>query len=504
MSEEERTKPMERPGAFPDGFLWGGAISAAQCEGAWDESGRGPTKLDMTTAGGGGRHREITYRMPDGATGAVPPMLSLPQGAQGCVLPGYRYPSHDAIDFYHRYRDDIALFAEMGFKVLRLSVSWSRIFPRGDEGEPNRAGIAFYHDVFRELRRQGIEPLVTMWHFDTPLYLEEHYGGWANRALVGFFERYARVLFEEFRDEVRYWLTFNEVNTQLVPRMFVPDLSRERVVEMYQSLHHQLVASARAVELARELAPGAKVGCMLAGMVTYPLTCDPADVLCNRNRWQEYFWYCGDAMVRGAYPACARRIWRELGIELAWEEGDEKLLARGTVDFVGFSYYSSNCATTHEEGATSSAGNMAVGSKNPYLSYSAWGWSMDPAGLRYLLGQLYERYQVPLMVVENGLGAADTPVEEGKAVRIHDDYRISYLAAHIEAMRDAIADGVELLGYTPWGCIDLISASTGEMSKRYGFIYVDLDDEGKGTLIRHRKDSFYWYQRVIETNGAVV
>ena len=485
--------------AFPDSFLWGGATAANQCEGAWNVDGRGPAETDMTTGGTVNTPRMHTYVMPDGTTGAVPQWEPLPEGAKLAVLDGYLYPNHDAIDFYHHYKEDIALFAEMGFKQYRMSISWSRIFPKGIEDEPNQAGLDFYRNVFLELQKYGIEPLVTMWHFDTPLYLEEELGGWKNRDILPLWDKYARTILTEYKGLVKNWLTFNEINNTVQFLGMMGPADDQSFQDAYQHLHHQFLASAHAVRMAHEIDPAYKVGCMICGITHYPLTCDPDDMALTQRMWEKGIFYCGDVQCKGKYPVFAQRLWNEHNVTVAMEPGDAEDLATGTVDFYTFSYYMSNCDTTHKD-ADTTGGNMVMGAKNPYLTYSDWGWALDPKGLRYYLELAYDRYEKPLMVVENGLGAFDTVEEDGS---IHDPYRIDYLRAHIEEMDKSInIDGVDLIGYTTWGCIDLVSAGTGEMRKRYGFIYVDRDDEGNGTFARSRKDSFYWYKKVIESNGT--
>ncbi|MEG0958584.1 MAG: family 1 glycosylhydrolase, partial [Erysipelotrichaceae bacterium] len=404
----------------------------------------------------------------------------------------------EAIDFYHHYKEDIKLFAEMGFKVFRMSIAWSRIFPKGDEEEPNEKGLEFYRNVFLELKKYNIEPLVTILHFDTPLYLEEQYGGWANRKLIDFYDRFSETLFKEYKGLVKYWLTFNEINMPLMSFDFMPtNKSNELYQNAYQTLHNQFVASARAVKRAHEIDSENMVGCMVCSFGNYSLTCDPKDVLKNQQINQQKMYYCGDVMVRGYYPSYAYRDWLQHDVKLDITKQDIEDLKNGKVDMYTFSYYSSSCVSSKNV-EMDGKGNLTRGAKNPYIQYSDWGWGMDPDGLRIVLNELYDRYQIPLMIVENGLGAEDRMEEDGS---IHDDYRINYMREHIKQMKNAMEDGVDLLGYTPWGCIDLISASTGEMKKRYGFIYVDRDNEGKGTLKRFKKDSFSWYKKVIESNG---
>jgi len=471
---------------MPEGFLWGGATAANQCEGAYSEDGRGLSSVDVVPFG------------PDRGPVARGELKMLACDSR------HVYPSHRAIDLYHHYKEDIALFAEMGFKCYRMSVAWTRIFPHGDDAEPNAAGIAFYRSVFEECRKYGIEPLVTICHFDTPIALIQKYGGWKDRRMVDAFVRYCRVLFEAYGSLVRYWLTFNEINMLLhMPFMgagivFEPGEDREQV--KYQAAHHELLASARAVRLAHQMMPGSMVGCMLAAGQFYPYTCAPQDVYLAMERDRDNYFFI-DVQANGEYPLWARKRMERAGIALQTEPEDAQTLREGTVDFVSFSYYSSRCASADPEIAARHArGNAVVSSVvNPYLKASEWGWQIDPLGLRLTLNVLYDRYRKPLFIVENGMGATDTVEADGS---IHDPYRIDYMREHIRAMRDAVnLDGVPLLGYTCWGPIDIVSASTGEMKKRYGMIYVDLDNDGAGTMARSRKDSFYWYQKVIATNG---
>lgn len=390
----------------------------------------------------------------------------------------------------------------MGFKVYRMSISWSRIFPRGDEEQPNEEGLAFYDQVFDELAKYGIEPLVTLSHYENPLYLTTQYGGWKNRKLVDFFVHYAKTVMERYKGKVRRWLTFNEINMLSVPfgtfiaGGMLPETTTEQ--DRWQAMHHQLVASAQAVRLGHQIDPDNRLGCMIAYMCVYPRTCAPEDQLTQLSMDRLHNLLAGDVHVRGAYPSYARRLLAEKGVTLNITPQDEVDLREGTVDFYTFSYYDSRCVGTKQEGDPSTGNGALGGIRNPYLPVTEWGWQIDPQGLRWVLNHLYDRYQIPLMVVENGLGAMDQREPDGA---IHDPYRIDYLRAHIQAMAEAVADGVDLQGYTPWGCIDLVSASTGEMRKRYGMIYVDKHDDGSGDLSRHRKDSFYWYQKVIATNG---
>ena len=485
---------------FPKNFLWGGATAANQIEGAYDVDGKGLSVTDITTAGSVKAPRMLTYKL-NGEFHKTPgiPGAGLPEGAVGAIDPNEYYPNHVAIDFYHHYKEDIKLFAEMGFKLFRLSIAWTRIFPKGDEAEPNQAGLDFYRKVFEECKKYGIEPLVTISHYEDPLYLSEKYHDWNDRKMIELYEKYATVLFKEYKGLVKYWLTFNEINsTLLMLNLFGNNVTDDAVYQhAYQKLHYQFVASARAVKAAHEIDPNYVVGNMICGIVNYPLTPDPKDILANRHSWEQNLYYCGDVQCKGAYPSFAKRLWAEHNVKLDITDQDLADLAAGKVDLYTFSYYMSNVVTTHDV-TDKVEGNFAAGARNPYLNYSEWGWATDPTGLQYYLEIMNDRYQLPMMVVENGLGAVDKIAEDGK---IHDDYRIDYLRQHIEAMGKAVDNGVDLIGYTTWGCIDLVSAGTGQMSKRYGFIYVDRDDEGNGSLKRMKKDSFDWYKQVIASNG---
>ncbi|MCR5641380.1 MAG: 6-phospho-beta-glucosidase [Lachnospiraceae bacterium] len=473
---------------FREDFLWGGAIAANQAEGAWDLDGKGPSVPDMCTNGSNKTPKDVTTS----------------------IRPDRLYPSHEAIDFYHHYEEDIALFAEMGFKTFRTSINWSRIFPTGMEDTPNEAGLAFYDRLFDCCKKHNIEPLVTISHYELPYALVEKYNGWAGRELVDYFMNYCKVIFERYADKVKYWLTFNEINTGALPFGSLLSLGTIRGYEgpttgvpnepqvRFQALHHQFVASAKAVKYAHEHYPQFQMGNMICFVTSYPYTCNPEDVIRNQEHMREMNWYCSDVQVRGAYPSYAKSIWKRNGVTIHMEPGDEELLQEGKVDFYTFSYYMSNCTSVDKE-KEQAGGNIIMGAKNPYLETSDWGWQIDPAGLRYTLNEIYDRYQIPLMVVENGLGAYDELEADGT---IRDDYRIDYLRSHIAEMAKAVEDGVDLMGYTPWGCIDLVSASTGEMAKRYGFVYVEKYDDGTGSLARRKKKSFDWYKKVIASNGA--
>ncbi len=470
---------------FPENFLWGGATAANQLEGGYNEGGKGLNLADVLP-GGKVRLQVIAQTGFD---------FEIDKSK-------YVYPNHDGIDFYHRYKEDIALFAEMGFKAYRMSIAWSRIFPNGDELEPNEEGLAFYDRVFDELAKYGIEPVVTISHYETPLHLIKEYGGWRSRELVTFFERYATVLFNRYKDKVKYWLTFNEINgathMPILGLGFSPENEETKLQDSFQGLHHQFVASSLAVKAGHEIIPDAQIGCMLIYAPVYAYDSNPENVLHAIKEEQVFNYLCGDVQVRGAYPTFAKRYFKENNINLKIEDGDLELLKQYPVDFISLSYYMSRTEKKVKTDEEKAQGNLIGGIKNPFLNASEWGWEIDPTGLRISLNNLYDRYQVPLFVVENGLGAYDKVEEDGS---INDDYRIDYLREHIRAMGEAIEDGVELMGYTSWGCIDLVSASSGEMSKRYGYIYVDKHDDGSGTFDRSKKKSFFWYKDVIATNG---
>lgn len=471
--------------SFPNGFLWGGATAANQCEGGYLEGNKGLSTVDVIPSG---KDRFLVM------SGKLKMMKCDDK---------HSYPSHEAVDFYHNYKEDIALFAEMGFKTFRLSLSWARIFPNGDEAVPNEEGLKFYDDVFDECLKYGIEPLVTITHFDVPMHLVETIGSWRSRKMVDYYERLCEVIFNRYKNKVKYWLTFNEINMLLhlpfIGAGLVFEEGENEEVIKYQSAHHQLVASAKATKLAHEINPEFKIGCMLAAGTTYANTCDPEDVWKSIEKDREDYLFI-DVQSRGEYPSYAKKILERKNITIDMEDGDEKLLKENTVDFISFSYYSSRLTSANPIEAEQTEGNVFATLKNPYLKASDWGWQIDPLGLRITMNLLYDRYQKPLFIVENGLGATDTPDANGY---VEDDYRIDYLREHIKAMRDAVnVDGVELIGYTTWGCIDLVSNGTGEMKKRYGFIYVDKDNEGNGTLKRSKKKSFNWYKNVIESNGA--
>ncbi|TNL04195.1 6-phospho-beta-glucosidase [Kosakonia cowanii] len=460
---------------FPNDFLWGGAIAANQAEGAWDEDGKGPSIADVVRGGiASGKHDAV-------------------------IDPNLYYASHQAVDFYHHYKEDVALFAEMGFKCFRTSIAWSRIFPRGDETTPNEAGLQFYDNLFDELLKYGIEPVITLSHYETPLALYQEYGGWKNRQLIDFFTRYCETVFRRYQGKVKYWMTFNELNNMnrmpFATGAVDVDASPQ---EIWQANHHQLVANALANMLCHEIMPNALIGCMLSLSTVYPASCNPEDIFSTMQLRRRSLLF-SDVMMLGEYPAYAKRLLNDLGVKLEMAEGDMQLLKAYPSDYLGFSYYRS---VLHQAGGQFrvDTGGTA-GLDNPFLEKTEWGWPIDPLGFRIVCNELADRYRKPLFIFENGYGGVDEVQANGE---INDQARIDYGRRHIQAMAEAIADGCEIMGYTWWGPIDIVSAGTGEMKKRYGFIYVDKDNEGNGTLKRSKKRSFSWYQQVIASNGEVL
>ena len=481
---------------LPKGFLWGGATADFQYEGGFSEGGRGLLSHDYETDGSQENPRHHTMKTPDGSI--IKPRSSffladpVPKEAQPVFLDNEYYPSHQAVDFYHRYKEDIALMAGMGFNVFRFSICWSRIFPTGEESEPNEEGLQFYDDVINEMAKYGMEPLITICHDELPMNLVLKYDGWSSRHVIDCYVKYCQTLFERYGDRCRYWLTFNEINAV---RGFGPCGTRQSTgQDRYQADHHMFVASARAVKLGHEMMPNSQFGAMYAMSELYPATCKPEDVF-QRLQARRENWYFIDIMGRGYYPRYAKEVWRHHDVtDIVFEDGDEEILKEGQLDFISFSYYRSN--TTKAGDAWFTIG----GSSNPYLKETPWGWPVDPLGLRHVMNEIYDRIQKPIFIVENGMGAIDELDENGI---VQDDYRIDYLREHLQAMADAVnIDGVECLGYTMWGPIDLVSLSTGEMKKRYGFIYVDMDDKGKGSLKRTPKKSYYWMKEIIDSNGT--
>lgn len=473
---------------FKKDFLWGGASAANQFEGGYLADGKGLACADLISGGTHSESRKIT----------------------DYILEDVTYPSHEASDFYHHYKEDIAMMAKCGFKSYRMSINWTRIFPLGIGDEPNIKGLAFYDAVFDELQAYGIEPIVTIAHFDIPAYCCDKFNGWASREMIDLYVKYCEIIFNRYKDKVRYWLTFNEINTATLRlgnflALGIKDGAcefnhqKDDIQRRYQALHHQFIASAIVVDIAHRLYPTFKMGCMVSYMPRYPYTCHPNDVLLAKQEENMHSKFCGDVQVQGKYPYYAVKFMEEHNIHLQMEANDEAILSHGGVDFYAFSYYLTLCCSADD--MVEKTGNSMIGGSgvnNPYLENTDWNAMIDPVGLRIALNDLYDRYQIPLMIVENGMGAFDKQDKNGS---IHDSYRVAYLRKHIEEMRKAVDDGVDVIGYTIWGCIDLVSASTGEMDKRYGIIYVDKNNDGSGTLNRSEKDSFYWYQRVIKSNG---
>lgn len=473
-----------------ENFLWGGAVAANQIEGAYNVEGKGVSVPDMCTGG----------------TVNIPKMITTH------IESNKFYPSHEAVDFYHRYREDIKLLADMGFKVFRFSVAWTRIFPTGLEKEPNMAGLRFYEEVVGECKKYNIEPLITLSHYEMPYALVQEFNGWESRECIDCFMNFAKAVVDYLGDKVKYYLTFNEINSGTMPMGNVLSLGTIKgytgpvIMEndneqvRFQALHHQLVASALITQYIHEQYKFTKVGNMICFLTKYPYTCAPADILKTEKEMQMINWFCSDVQVRGYYPGYAQAYFEEHNIKIKKEAQDDAVLKAGTVDFYSFSYYMTSCVSADNQGEMT-MGNVTGGIKNPYLEASEWGWQIDSVGLRYTLNIIYDRYQLPLMIVENGLGARDEISNDGT---IQDKYRIDYLKKHIGEMIKAVEDGVDLMGYTVWGCIDLVSAGTGEMAKRYGLIYVDKYDDGTGDLRRIPKASYYWYKNVIESNGGIL
>lgn len=460
---------------FPDSFLWSASTSAYQVEGAWNEDGRGPIGTDLRTD------------FPEGTT-------------------DYKVTA----DHYHRYKEDVALMAEMGFRAYRFSIAWSRIFPTG-RGEVNPAGVRFYHDLIDELLAHNIEPIVTMFHFDTPAALDE-IGGWANREVSELFVDYAKVLFIEYGSKVKYWLTINEQNMMILHGQAIgllTLLTDNPEKELYQINHNMFLAQARTMALLHEMHPKAKIGPAPNIAYVYPASSKPEDAIAADNYNAVRNWLYLDLAVRGEYNSVAWSYMEEKGITPDIEEGDLDILKAAKPDFIAFNYYATHTMADAPLGQVASEMDeeadqqIAMGEEgffkavsNPNLRKTEFGWEIDPVGMRMTYRAIWDRYHLPLIVTENGLGAFDELTEDG---RVHDDYRIDYLRQHLEQTQEAISDGVEILGYSPWSAIDLVSTHQG-ISKRYGFIYVNRDEFDLKDLARYRKDSFFWYQQLIATN----
>lgn len=479
---------------FPDEFLWGGAIAASQADGAWNIDGKGLDTQDLRYFDSAwskemrDHNRNINMTKERFETALTSTETT-------------HYPFRWGIDFYHNYKHDLALMEELGLKVFRTSINWARIFPNGDDEQPNHEGIKFYIDLFTECHKRGMKVFATILHYNIPVHLVTAYGGWKNRRVIDFYIRYCKTLYEHLGDLVDFWLPFNEINcSKFNPYngcCLIKEEEEDYESAIFQCTHHQFLANALAIQEGRQMLPNAKFGGMIARFTTYPATCKPDDVMqmVLDENYKNYFYT--DVMARGKYPSYAKRMFEEQHIKIVMQDGDDEILAANTVDFLAFSYYMSMVAST-DPNYEKTGGNLVSGNKNPYLKTSDWGWQIDPVGLRISLNDMYDRYQLPLFIAENGLGAKDVVSDDGY---IHDDYRIAYLQQHIAQMAEAIHDGVDLIGYTMWGIIDIVSCGTIEMSKRYGVIYVDRDEKGEGTNKRLRKDSFYWYKKCIASNG---
>lgn len=476
---------------FPENFLWGGATAANQCEGAWNEDGKAMSVADCSVCKGNVKDYKSQHLITS---------KDIEEAMKSDDI--HKYGKRHGIDFYHRYKEDLDLFAEMGFKTLRVSIPWTRIYPNGIEEEPNEKGLLHYENLFKEMKKRNIEPLVTLHHYEMPLYLANR-DGWYNRDIVELFLKFCKTCFERYKGLVKYWLTFNEIDSVFRHPFTTIGLVEDRYPKdkweeiIYQAVHNQFVASALATKMLHEMIPEAKMGCMITRTLSYPENCNPENELLALKENRKNFFY-SDVQVRGVYPQHIKNEWDRKGIHVKFEKDDEEILKKYTVDFVSFSYYTSRISSIDESGKERVSGNLSSSIKNPYLDTSEWGWQIDPTGLCIALIELYDRYQKPVFIVENGFGARDEIDSNGN---INDDYRIEYFRRHIEAIAQAIEEGVEVMGYTPWGCIDMVSMSTCQMTKRYGFIYVDLDDDGYGTYERKRKKSFYWYKKVIASNG---
>lgn len=464
-------------------FLWGGATAANQYEGGYKEGGRGLSINDVEMGASHGKKREI----------------------HDSIQPGVYYPSHNATDFYHHYKEDIALMAEMGFKVYRMSIAWSRIYPNGDDEMPSETGLQFYDDVFDELKKYNIEPMVTLHHFELPLALVHKYGAWRSRELIDLSVRYAKTVFERYKNKVTYWITFNEINSLFIAKTpwhqagIIYGEDENRVDVMFQAAHYQLVASAKTIIEGRKINPDFKFGNMILYNCCYAMSCNPIDQMMVHDNLLPIY-YFSDVQVRGYYTNTCKAYQKKMDAHFEIEEGDLELLKEGTVDYYTFSYYSSLVEGVNVD--RSADGNLLDGGRNPFLEATDWGWQIDPLGLRISLNLIYDRYQIPLFISENGMGAIDEPDENGY---VEDDYRIDYLRKHVKAVKDAVEiDFVDCFGYAWWGPLDIVSAGTGEMRKRYGFVYIDVDDDGKGSFKRTRKKSFFYYHDVIESDAEKI
>ena len=482
-------------------FLWGGDISATQIEGAWNEDGKSPVETDYLLPGKKGNPRYAYYQLKNGKIGkSLQFSGQAPKGSKFILKKDQVYPNHFASDFYHHYKEDIALLAEMGFKALNITISWARILPNGIKGGVNAKGVDFYLAVLKELKKYNIKPIATLYKYDMPAFYITEFGGWSNRELISEYLAFCKICFNSFKDYIEYWVTFNEINILKLTLDGNDSASQTDKQRIFQEIHNQLVASAKAVQLGHGINPANKIGCMVCGLFTYPRTCNPNDVLASQKYMQDNIFLFSDVFVRGHYPSYAKRIFKEYNVNFEFSTEDEKDLRNGKADFLPFSYYFTNCVSgAHPQRGLLTGVSSADENKNPYLKSTEWDWQIDAKGLKYALELLNDRYDnFPLLIIENGIGAKDVLNSDNT---IHDQYRIDYHRKHIKALESAVSEGVNLLGYTMWSCIDLVSAGTGELRKRYGFIYIDVNDDGTGTYKRYKKDSFYWYKKVIQTNG---
>jgi len=461
---------------FPKDFLWGASTSAYQVEGASLTHGKGPSWQDV---------KEI------------------PEGTSGLEV---------CADHYHHYKEDVALMAEMGFKVYRFSISWSRLLPEGT-GRINQEGIDFYNNLIDECLKYDIIPLVTMFHFDMPAALDER-GSWSNPDSVDWFVEFATLMYKSYGDRVKYWLTINEQNMltlvgPVIGTLHIPEGCTNEIKEIYQQNHHMLVAQAKAMVLCHEMVEDGKIGPAPNISLVYPASCKPEDVIASQNSNAIQSWLYLDMSVHGVYNNLVWAYLEEHDATPTFAPGDEEALKNGNPDFIGFNYYNTSTvedyslldtevkSTKTDQQNRGGVQGFYKSFRNPNLGTTEFGWEIDPVGFRATVREIYSRYRLPLIVTENGLGAYDTLTEDGK---VHDPYRIEYLRKHIEQVQLAITDGVEMMGYCPWSAIDLISTHEGAV-KRYGFIYVDREEFDLKSLDRYRKDSFFWYKDVIASNG---
>jgi 6-phospho-beta-glucosidase len=476
---------------FPKDFLWGGAIAANQAEGAWREDGKGISVADVNRL-----KEELPLEKRYNRD------LSTEDVRQALADTEATYPKRFGIDFYRTYKDDLKLLAGTGMNAFRTSINWARIFPNGDDEKPNEAGLKFYDSLIDEIIKNNMRPLITISHYEFPINLALNYNGWYDRRLIEFFTRFCEVVFERYKDKVLDWILVNQVNLikfESFNHLGVPSDKVTNLLEAkYQAVHNELVACGRAIRIAKKINPHFNIGNMIYDDISYAASCKPEDVLatCKRNQMEYFF---SDIAIRGSYPGYALRYFDENNIHIEFGKDDEADL-QNTIDFLAISYYytmisDAQSVNQKDEPEIASHNNEYP---NPHIKQSAWGWGIDPIGMRIKLNYFWDRYQIPIVIAENGIGCFDKVEADGS---VHDPYRIEYLRAHIEQLKEAIKDGVKITAYHPWGPIDIVSASSSEMDKRYGFIYVDLDNHGKGSGKRILKDSYHWYKEVVASNG---